>query len=85
MELRNDDLYPIQLRYWTLRSDAQVIFQFPGFVMQPGQACRVYTDEYHPEWCGFNYHSEVAIWNDAKDCAFLRNSLDTPIDTRCYP
>ncbi len=85
VEFRNDDVYAIQLRNWALRDDAQHVFQFPNFVMQPGQVCRVYTDEYRPEFCGFSYRSTAAIWNDDGDCAFLRNSLGTPIDTKCYP
>ena len=84
VEFRNDDAYPIQLRNWTLRDDAQHVFGFPNFVMQSGQVCRVYTDEYHPEFCGFTYRSSSPIWDDTGDCAFLRNSLGTPIDTKCY-
>lgn len=30
-------------------------------------------------------NSTSAIWDDAGDCAFLRDSHETPIDTRCYP
>jgi N-acetylneuraminic acid mutarotase len=85
VELRNDDAGAIQLQNWTLRDDGQRIYRFPSFVMQPGQVCRVYTNEYHPEWCGFNYYSATPIWNDSGDCAFLKNSLEMPIDTRCYP
>ena len=85
VELRNDDTDAIQLQNWTLRDDGQRIYRFPSFVMQSGQVCRVYTNEYHPEWCGFNYGSTSPIWDDSGDCAFLKNGLETPIDTRCYP
>jgi hypothetical protein len=85
VEFRNDDVSAIQIQNWTLRDDAQHIFRFPRFVVQPGQVCRIYTNEYHPEWCGFNYQSTSQIWNDAGDCAFLKDGLETPIDTRCYP
>jgi hypothetical protein len=85
VELRNDDVGAIQLRNWTLRDDAQHIFRFPSLVMQPGQVCRVYTNEYHPEWCGLSYGSMSPIWDDSGDCAFLKNAQETPIDTQCYP
>ncbi len=49
-----------------------------------GRVCRVYANEYHPEWCGFNYGSGSAIWNNSGDCAYLRDSASTPIDTYCY-
>jgi len=52
--------------------------------MQPGQTCRVYTNEYHPDWCGFNFAYEFAIWDNKGDCAYLRNSWDWLIDDYCY-
>jgi competence protein ComEC len=84
VEIRNDDTHSIQVSGWTLRDEGNHVFTFPEHVMQPGQVCRIYTNEYHPEWCGFNYGSGSAIWNNSGDCAYLRNSTGTPIDTYCY-
>jgi hypothetical protein len=53
--------------------------------MQPGQVCRVYTNEFHPEWCGFNYGRGSAIWNNSGDCAYLRDGQGNPIHEYCYP
>jgi competence protein ComEC len=83
--IRNDDILPIQLQQWTLRDIANHTFTFPSFVMQPGQECRVYTNEYHPEWCGFNYGSGSAIWNNSGDCAYLRDGTGIQVDDYCYP
>jgi len=83
--VQNDETFPIQWEGWTLRNDHGQIFFFPRFVIQPGQICRVYTDEFHPDWCGFTYRSGSAIWNDEGDCGFLRDRLVTPIDSYCYP
>lgn len=85
IEFQNVDSFPIQIDGWTVRNDHGNVFAFPAFLLQPGQVCRVYTDEFHPDWCGFTYRSGSAIWNDDSDCAFLRNGLGTPIDTYCYP
>ena len=84
VEIRNDDTRLIQLQNWTLRDDAGHVYTFPSFVIQPAQVCRVYTNQSHPEYCGFNYGSGVAIWNNSGDCAYLRDSLSTPIDEQCY-
>lgn len=84
VEIRNDDTSPIQLYNWTLSDDANHIFTFPSYVMQPEQTCRVYTNEDHPEWCGFNYHSGSAIWNNTGDCGNLWDANSTPIDQYCY-
>jgi len=84
VEIRNDDTQPVQLKNWTLRNAGNRVFTFPNHLMQPGQVCRVYTNEDHPEWCGFSYGSGSAIWNYADDCAYLRDSMGTLIDAYCY-
>jgi len=84
VDIRNDDSRPIQLENWTLRDIANHVYTFPTFVIQPGQVCRIYTNENHPEWCGFNYGSGSAIWNNTGDCAYLRDSTGREIDTYCY-
>jgi hypothetical protein len=84
VEIRNDDSFAIQLANWTLRDDANHVYTFPSFVIQPGQVCRVYTNQYHPEWCGFNYGSGSPIWNNTGDCAYLRDSAFTLIYQYCY-
>ena len=84
VEIRNDDNFSIQLANWTLRDEANHVFTFPSFVIQVAQVCRIYTNEYHPESCGFNYGSGAAIWNNTGDCGYLRDSYSTPIDDYCY-
>ena len=84
VRIRNYDTRSIQLSGWTLRDEANHVFTFPSHIMEPDQVCRVYTNEDHPEWCGFNYGSGSAIWNNGGDCAYLRNSVGTLIDTYCY-
>ena len=84
VDIRNDDTQSIQLQSWTLRDSANHVYTFPTFVMQPGQVCRAYTNESHPEYCGFNYGSSTAIWNNGGDCAYLRNGTGTQVDDYCY-
>ena len=85
VEIKNNDSHFIQLQNWTLRDAADHVFTFPAFVMTPGQICRVYTNENHPEWCGFNYGSGTAIWNNSGDTATLRDSSNSLIDEYVYP
>ena len=42
VQIRNDHNAPIQLQGWTLRDEAEHVFTFPNFLIQPGQVCRVY-------------------------------------------
>lgn len=84
VQIRNDDSRSIQLQSWTLRDIANHVYTFPAFVISPGQSCRIYTNQVHPEWCSFSYGSGSAIWNNTGDCAYLRNSSGSEIDSFCY-
>lgn len=82
--IKNIDTHAIQLGSWTLRDSANHIYTFPTFLIAPQQICRVYTNQSHPEYCGFNYGSNTAIWNNSGDCAYLRNAQGTQVDQFCY-
>jgi len=85
VESWNDDSISIQLNNWTLKDDGDKhTFTFPSFLLAPDQVCRIYTNEYHPEWCGFNYGSGTAIWNNDGDTATLRDGYGTLIDEYSY-
>lgn len=85
VEIRNDGNGSAQLLNWTLSDEANHVYTFPDYNIQPGQTCRVYTDENHPEWCGFNYNSGSPIWNNTGDCGTLRTNDGTLVDQYCYP
>ena len=85
VEIRNADTVAIQLANWTLSDAANHVFTFPSFQIQPNQTCRVYTNENHPEWCGFNYGSGSAIWNNTGDTATLRDGEGAVVDVYTYP
>ena len=60
-------------------------FSFPaGALMAADQSCRVYTNEVHPEHCGFNWGSLQAIWRNAGDKAELRDGTGALVDAFCY-
>jgi hypothetical protein len=82
--IRNDDTTSIQLENWTLSDTANHVFTFPTYLMQSGEVCRIYTNETHPEWCGFNYMNGTGIWNNGGDTATLQDSNSTVIDSCTY-
>lgn len=85
VEIRNNDSRSIQLQSWTLHDKENHVFTFPSFVMQPNQTCRIYTNENHPESCGFSFSfDESAIWNNGGDCAYLKDKLGNLVDEYCY-
>jgi len=85
VEFKNIGSDPIQLENWTLRDIQNHIFTFPTFTMIPGQVCRVYTNQIHPEYCGFSYGSGSAIWNNTGDCAYIRDAGYNLKGQYCYP
>jgi len=86
VEIRNDSEQPLDLSGWRLQDKANHVFTFPGFTMQPGQVCRVYTDESHPDTCGFSFNfSKSAIWNNGGDCTTLLDDSGNVVQEYCYP
>jgi endonuclease YncB( thermonuclease family) len=76
---------PINLGGWRLNAgDEGQDFIFPNFELQPGQACRVYTNEHHPETCGFSFGIGHAIWNNKGNCGYLYDSTGAEVSSYCY-
>lgn len=73
------------LNGWRLYADdAGQDFFFPDFELEPAQSCRVYTNQYHPESCGFSYGRGSAIWNNEGDCGTLFNASNAEVSIYCY-
>jgi len=53
----------VDLKDWILKdiSEGYPSFTFPPNVLQPGKSVRVYTNEIHPEYGGFSFHSGTAV------------------------
>ena len=78
VEITNQGAVAEDLTGWHLDSERGAasgqVFHFPsGLVMQPGQVCRVYTDEVHPEWCGLSFgYRKSGVWSNSEpDAAVL--------------
>jgi len=85
VEIRNEDRKPVSLLGWVLRDKTNSEYRLPDTTIQPGQNCRIYTDEDHPEQCALNLGSGSAIWNnEGGDCAYLSDAQDNPIAEFCY-
>jgi hypothetical protein len=69
---------------WTLRDDADHVFAFPTFTLDAGATVRVWTKAGTNTSTDLYWRSGSAIWNNTGDCAYLRDSGGTPVDTYCY-
>jgi uncharacterized repeat protein (TIGR01451 family) len=83
--ITNGGELPVNIGGWRLSDNAGNTLVFPGYVLNPGQTCRVYTNEYHPEWGGLTYGIGYGIWDNAGDCAHLVNATGREVSTYCYP
>lgn len=85
VEIRNDSGQSLQLKGWILEDKADHVFNFPDFTIQPDQICRIYTDEVHPDFCGFSFDfDDSAIWNNGGDCAYLKDQAGNMVTEYCY-
>lgn len=85
VEIRNFDTKPIKLGGWKLLDEGpNHTYTFPNYTMDPGQTCRIYTNQNHPEWCGLNWGDGNAIWNNDGDTATLKDSSGKGISSCSY-
>jgi hypothetical protein len=77
---------PVNLGGWRLNAgNPGQDFGFPGIELGPGESCRVYTNEVHPDSCGGGtFGSGQAIWNNGGDCGHLFNAEGVEVSTYCY-
>lgn len=85
IEIRNEDAKPINLKGWTLEDEGpNHSYTFPAYTMDPGETCRIYTNEVHPSSCAFNWGHGQAIWNNSGDTATLKDGRGRIIDVCSY-
>ncbi len=83
--IANGGTAPVNLAGWRLNASSQgQNFRFPMINIYPGQTCRVYTNENHPEHCGFSFRSPEELWNNGGDCGYLYDDQGAQVDSYCY-
>ncbi len=87
VEITNLGTEPIDLAGWVLKdvSSGYPSFTFPSYLLQPGENIRVYTNEIHPEYGGFSFGCDKAIWNNSDpDTAVLYNIHGQEVSRKSY-
>ena len=84
-EITNRGGTPVNIGGWRLNAgEPDQNFTFPSFDLQPGQSCRVYTNELHPESCGFTFGRNDAIWRNSGDCGALFDTSGAEVSRYCF-
>lgn len=90
IEIKNFEATPVDISYWLINAETnENWYIFPEFVIQPGQSCRVYTNEIHPDSCTdesfLTLQDDWEVWDNTADCGSLYNYLEAvPVSTKCY-
>lgn len=83
--IANEGDAPVNLAGWRLNAGAPgQDFVFPSFDLQPGQSCRVYTNQVDPDSCGFSFGSGQAVWRNSGDCGYLFDAAGAQVWEHCY-
>jgi len=86
VEITNSGSLSVDLTGWYLKDQGNHRFLFPSQAMAPGEVCRIYTAEHHPETCGWSFDvQDSAVWNNDADCASLYDAAGYLVDEFCYP
>lgn len=84
-EITNQGSVDVNLSGWRLNAgDPGQDFYFPSYTLVIGESCRVYTNEFHPEYCGFNFERGSAIWSNSGECGYLYDGVGSLVSTYCY-
>jgi subtilisin family serine protease len=59
-------------------------YAFGTLTMQPGQICRLYTNEVHVEWCGLSWGRATPLWNNTGDRANLFDAAGKVVSSMGY-
>ncbi len=84
VEIYNMGSQPVQLDGWSIGDIRNHIYVFPKFILRAGEYCRVYTNLYRPQNCGFSFFSLSPIWDNEGDCAYLKDATGRLVDEFCY-
>jgi len=84
-QITNQGSLSVNLQGWRLNAGApEQDFYFPNFQLDPGLSCRIYTNEIHPEYCGFSFGGGEAIWRNTGDCGYLYDREGAQVSKYCY-
>ena len=89
IELINNGTVVVNLRGYRINADDQgqdYTFDI-DLNLAPGQTCRIYTNQDHPEHCqGFaaSFHNGRAIWANDGECGHLFDPSGAEVSTWCY-
>jgi hypothetical protein len=84
VEIRNNTSSTVVLTNWKLKDDSGNTYTFPIFTVLSGKNVKIWTKWGVNTLSDLYWGSNVPIWNDHEDCAYLRDENDEPVHALCY-
>ncbi len=85
VEITNKGSAPVDMTDWQLQDPSGGNgYKWESYVIQPGAAIRVYTNEVHNDSGGFSFGSKSAIWNNSGDVAELYDADQALVSRYAY-
>ena len=91
IEIKDFDTTPVDMSFWLIHAVTNDFYYvFSDFTIQPGQSCRVYTRESHPDTCVeeesfLSLLDTYEVWDNTSDCGKLYNyTEEDPVSEKCY-
>jgi hypothetical protein len=84
MRIENSGGSTADMIRWTLRDEANHVFTFPAFSLEPGASVQVWVKAGANDAGNLYWGAGSAIWNNTGDCAYLRDGGEAGVSTYCY-
>ena len=79
VEIENTGDAAVDLENWTLSDEADHIYTFPSYSLEPNQSIKIYTNMGE-----FSYERGAAVWNNTGDTAYLKDGEGELVDSYSY-
>lgn len=85
VEIQNIGNGPQDLTGWTLHDEANIIYTFPSFTLQPMRSVNIWVTTGFDNEGNLFWGRGSPVWNNSGDTATLLNAQGLVIDTCAYP
>jgi hypothetical protein len=85
IEIKNDDSEDIDMEDWRITSEkVGRLYDFPDFTLEEERSVKVWTKRGTDSSRNLYMDKSDPVWNDNRDCAYLKDDNQVEIDKYCY-
>ncbi|MCK4898346.1 MAG: lamin tail domain-containing protein [Anaerolineales bacterium] len=84
IEIKNEGNDDVDMENWRIKTESGERYDFPKFTLREGRTVKVWSGLGVDGSSNLYWKSQVEIWKDNSDCAYLKDSDKVLIDKYCY-